>query len=82
VVFFLVALFSCAVLLFIVNVFFGGAFQCALAKHRRIQNLLVIVLVSDDSVLVIVEMNDLVKQNSGFVSVLILKLLCLRYTLE
>jgi hypothetical protein len=61
VVFFLVAFLGRPVFFLIVNVFLGRAFQCTLAKHRRVKNILIVILISDDSVLVIVEMDDFVQ---------------------
>jgi len=63
------------VLLLVVHVFLGRTFQGAFSKEGRVEDVFVVVFVADDCVLVIVEMDDFVKQNCRLVSVLILKLL-------
>jgi hypothetical protein len=72
-------------LLLVVHVLLGGAFEGALAQEGGVRvdvEDLLVILIPDDSVLVVVEVDDFVQQDRRLVPILVLELFGLRDTLE
>ena len=72
-------------LLLVVHVLLGGAFEGALAQEGGVRvdvEDLLVILIPDDGVLVVVEVDDFVQQDRRLVPILVLELFGLRDTLE